>query len=1038
MSKSKVNVLLVEDSHSDALILEQALAKVSAGNYSFEVVCVETLAECIAKLRGAKSDIVLLDLQLPDSTGITTFLKLQAQAGRLPIIVLTGLDDHAIALQSMKYGDEDYIVKGHIDGDSLARSLLFAIERRRIQAQVNIQLKITRALAESESIAECATTTLASICDWLHWDFGAFWIVNDGTGALQCKSVFTSPSATESGFRDATLANDFQKGQGLPGRVWASNQALFVPDMSNEENLSTIGDHGSGRTGFAFPVKAGEKTLGVIEFISQNIQAPDDGLPALFDGIGSQIGQFLLRKQSEEAQSMLAAIVDSCEDAIIGKTVDGVITSWNGAAERKYGYSANEVIGRSVSVLMCPTDAAMLPDILEKSLHGFQHFEAVRVCKNGDCVDVSVSISPVIGPHGNIIGLSSIARDITQQKLSADNLRQTTERLTRALNASETGLWEWDLKGMLRWEDGMYTLFGVDEGKFIPSYETFMEIVSTGDRERVKHIVDRALLNGGDFDFDFNIVQPNGTKRCVNSKGCVELDGNGVSARMTGVCIDVTERVIMESSLREHDERLNLALNSAKMGVWDVDLLDGAVWRSLKHDQIFGYDEKETEWTFEKFLQHIVPEDLAMVQHAVDAGIADDEFRVEFRIKHAQNGAIHWISAQGKTFKVQDRPVRLVGTVVDISERKRLEQIALQAMKRAEQIADAIVQNAPIGIVILDSEIRVINANAAFGSMIERDMEELLNQHLPAILPAKSVASLTEAITNGSSVQLLRVKILIRPGLEKYWDLSLWPLAIDDNHSGAVLLVVDCTHTILLEEQRDDFVASFVHDIKNPLVGAQRVFDVLCEQSSNSTESQTAMLTTLRDSNQNLLSLLQNLVDFYRYETLSYPCHNEDLNLRPLVASCIKQIANFAESRDVTVVNQVPDEFHIEADAIGIRRVLMNLLHNGVKFSKPGGTVEVTVERLKESILICIIDSGQGISEADQQCLFQRFSQGSAGKRYTGGTGLGLYLSKQIVEAHKGSITCKSKFGTGTTFCISLPVIRPIELEKGAQCPLSL
>jgi signal transduction histidine kinase len=111
----------------------------------------------------------------------------------------------------------------------------------------------------------------------------------------------------------------------------------------------------------------------------------------------------------------------------------------------------------------------------------------------------------------------------------------------------------------------------------------------------------------------------------------------------------------------------------------------------------------------------------------------------------------------------------------------------------------------------------------------------------------------------------------------------------------------------------------------------------------------------------------------------------------------------------------------------------MNLLHNAVKFNKQAGTVEVTLERLEGAVRVAITDSGAGISDSDQKTLFQRFVQGDSGKRNTGGTGLGLYLSRKIVEAHQGSIVCQSELGSGTTMVITLPVTQTVDSQENVS-----
>jgi signal transduction histidine kinase len=171
---------------------------------------------------------------------------------------------------------------------------------------------------------------------------------------------------------------------------------------------------------------------------------------------------------------------------------------------------------------------------------------------------------------------------------------------------------------------------------------------------------------------------------------------------------------------------------------------------------------------------------------------------------------------------------------------------------------------------------------------------------------------------------------------------------------------------------------------------------------------------------------VQNLVDIYRYETLAFPCNYEEVDLQAVITSCIEQLSHYAEDRKVTINWQPADsQQSIQADTIGLRRVIMNLLHNAVKFNKEGGQVGVAIHRKNGWVQMTFIDTGTGINESEQSQLFQRFGQGKAGRRFASGTGLGLYLCKQIIEAHQGTITCESKIGTGASFIVTIPVTDP-------------
>jgi len=163
------------------------------------------------------------------------------------------------------------------------------------------------------------------------------------------------------------------------------------------------------------------------------------------------------QKRAEETRLRLAAIVESSEDAIIGKDLQGTITSWNRGAETLYGYTAEEIVGRPVSVLMPPDHQDDFPHIMERLRRGerIEHYETVRICKDGRRVDVALTVSPIRTADGTVQGASKIARDITPRKRAEAALRRQTERLSLLWEAAAVMLTADDPDAMLRKVHGM-------------------------------------------------------------------------------------------------------------------------------------------------------------------------------------------------------------------------------------------------------------------------------------------------------------------------------------------------------------------------------------------------------------------------------------------------------------------------------------------------------------------------------------------------------------------------------------------------------
>ncbi len=227
---------------------------------------------------------------------------------------------------------------------------------------------------------------------------------------------------------------------------------------------------------------------------------------------------------------------------------------------------------------------------------------------------------------------------------------------------------------------------------------------------------------------------------------------------------------------------------------------------------------------------------------------------------------------------------------------------------------------------------------------------------------------------------------------------------------------------ILMMRLREDFMATLAHDLKIPLIGADRLLEVLLSGKIGELKAEHAdLLEQLKSSNESMLKMVQNLVDVYRYESGGNILDLQAVDLKELVLGCVSEMKALSEEKGVQLTALVPCQIGKSLlDGPAIRRVLSVILGNALKFTPQGGAVEVLLEREQGRFLIQVKDTGPGIPPDEERYLFQRFWRGGQ-KNKAIGTGLGLHLSRQIVEAHNGSICCESQPGDGTTFRIYLP-----------------
>ncbi len=287
-------------------------------------------------------------------------------------------------------------------------------ERKRLEWRLAAQYSVSRVLAEAAE--DAIPQVLQAACTALDWPWGEFWVVDRGANLLRCAEVWHRDGLAEAAAaaRQATCPLD----AGFPGRVVSAGEPVWIQDLTKEAEDAPRPLPAAYHAALGVPVSLGREVVGVLAFLHEQQPKPDDDLLATVAAISGQLGQYLLRKQGEEARQRLAAIVDSSADAIIGETLGGRITSWNRGAERLYGYAAEEILGLSATRLVPRDRSEEHAKLLQRLKRGepVEDVETVRLRKDGSPVDVSLTLSPIRDATGWLIGTSAIARDIAERK----------------------------------------------------------------------------------------------------------------------------------------------------------------------------------------------------------------------------------------------------------------------------------------------------------------------------------------------------------------------------------------------------------------------------------------------------------------------------------------------------------------------------------------------------------------------------------------------------------------------------------------------
>jgi len=357
----------------------------------------------------------------------------------------------------------------------------------------------------------------------------------------------------------------------------------------------------------------------------------------------------------------------------------------------------------------------------------------------------------------------------------------------------------------------------------------------------------------------------------------------------------------------------------------------------------------------------------------------------------------------------------------------RKHRDAIHELKTEQRVTKSILENAPIGIVSLTEDFVCLECNEQFIEIIDATgRDEIAGKSLFDVAPHLGPELFEAVITSGQPCRRTG-DVLCLSGTdaseEQYWDWAAWPVKDDSGKiNGLVAMFSNASDRVHLQQQREDFVATLTHDLKTPVLATNRAVRYLIEGDFGAvSESQKEILETILQSNTALYSLVQTLLDVYRFDSGVKELHMTSCNLAAMITQLVTEIMPLAQDKGVELTAMLPgDAQSIKCDEDEIRRVIQNLVDNSLKFTPTGGIIVVSMDQSADKTTISVSDTGKGIPDENKPKLFQRFWQAGSTGRYYASTGLGLYLCRRIVEGHGGKIWCDSTLGQGSTFHFQL------------------
>ena len=368
---------------------------------------------------------------------------------------------------------------------------------------------------------------------------------------------------------------------------------------------------------------------------------------------------------------------------------------------------------------------------------------------------------------------------------------------------------------------------------------------------------------------------------------------------------------------------------------------------------------------------------------------------------------------------------------------QNLEKIVAERtadLSEANKKLSGIINYCADGIIIVDGEGNILQVNPACENMVglsecslcKKKIQEIAYSNVKEFNSAKDNKSgEIFGLSDENSEILLRDYFVVNSlsGIHTPVEMSFAAISSDDDKNDKFVGVIrDVSVQKETEKLRDDFIATLTHDMRTPLLAAIQTLKFFLEGAIGELDDkQKVLLSTMLQSNEDLLGLVNALLEVYRFESGKLTLCKTAFAVKDLVEQCYSELKPLAEKKniDFSVIFELEDNLHILADRAEIKRVITNLCGNALNYTNKNGIVKVLAKAQCGDFIFSVTDNGNGIPQSDIPNLFKRFSQGTARKRSTG-TGLGLYLSRQIIEAHNGKIWVDSKVDKGSEFSFLL------------------
>ncbi len=730
-----------------------------------------------------------------------------------------------------------------------------------------------------------------------------------------------------------------------------------------------------------------------------------------------------------------------------------------------------------------PEDVALVKQTIERASQDGKNFEhEYRLLMPDGSVKYLRVVAHTLSDESGSVEFIGAVTDITERKRAEEALQQSESNLAEAQRLTHTGSWAWQVAGReaLHLSGEWYRIYGFDPEEGMPGWEERLQRVHPEDRAKWQGAIDRAIVEKSEYKVEFRILLPDGTVKYIHTVGHPVLNASGDLTEFVGSATDVTERRRVEEALRRSEGYLAQAQSLTQSGSWAWNVRTGTRFWSQETFRIFGCDPAKVTPTWSDILERVHPEDRpAIVQQAQVESTLKEDSEFDFRIVLPDGTIKHLHSIAHPVMDESGEITEIVGTLMDVTRRKRGE-----ALRDGEsRVLEMIARDAPLEET-LDNLVRVLEAQFAglLCSVLLLDEDGQHTRHGAApSLPEPYVKAINglcigpNAGSCGTAMYrrepVVVTDILQDPLWESYRDMAepyglraCWStpiLAHSGNALGSFAMYYReprspspaetralemATHLAgiaierkLAREERErlrqaqgelahinrvttmgELTASLAHEVNQPIAAAVTDANTclrwLTRDHPDLEEAREASSRVVKDATR-----AAEIIARVRLVFKKGVAQRELVDVNELIREMIILLRNEISRHSISVRTELAETLpQVMGDRVQFQQVMMNLIMNSIDAMKDvEGTRELTINSRRaegEQIMVSVSDTGVGLPSLQADQIFNAFFSTKAH-----GTGMGLRISRSIIESHGGRLWATDNSPRGASFNLTLP-----------------